>query len=268
MRGRAKSRFSCVLATLIFAMPVVSTSQEESDSRISRLKPNMNIQKPAGDGPFPAMVMVTGCSGFHNERFQPSYDRTGNKFVEMGYVVIRVDYLRSHGLDNSCAGDQNPTGEIVPDEEIAADVLATVEYAASIPKVAGQKINVIGWSLGGRGILKALPKIEPRHSDLISAAITYFPGCDGLTSWSVDIPILMLLAEHDNINPPSFCRELVATLADNDSVKLYQYPDAHHCFTTPELPIITEARSETTCAYSPDADKASWQQILVFLDDL
>jgi len=267
MRSRAKSHFACVMATLLFAIPDMSASQEESDNRLSRLKPHMDIQKPSDDGPFPVMVMVTGCSGFHNERFQPSYDRTGNRFVEMGYVVIRVDYLRSHGLENSCVGDQNPTGEVVPAEEIAADVLATVEYAASIPNVRSEKIYAIGWSLGGRGILEAFSRIEPHNTEPISAAITYFPGCVGLTSWSVDIPVLMLLAEHDNISPPSFCRELVAKLVDTDSVELHQYPDAHHCFTTPELPTVTEARTETTCAYSPDADKASWQQILEFLDD-
>jgi dienelactone hydrolase len=265
MRGQAKLQFACVMATLIFAIPVVSANQDETDNRLSRLKPHMNIQEPSGVGPFPVMVMVTGCSGFHNERFQPSYDRTGNKFVELGYVVIRVDYLRSRGLENSCVGDQNPAGEVVPDREIAADVLASIEYAASIPNVRGQEIYVIGWSLGGRGILEAFARIEPRHTELISAAITYFPGCDGLTSWSVDIPLLMLLAEHDNIQPPNFCSELVAEVSGHDSVELHVYPDAHHCFTTPELPIVTEPRTEITCAYSPDADKASWQQILAFL---
>ena len=135
MRDRAKSHFACVMATLIFAFPGVSASQEEPDNRLSRLKPHMDTQKPSGDRIFPVMVMVTGCSGFHNERFQPSYDRTRSRFVEMGYVVIRVDYLRSHGLENSCVSDQNPTGKVVPTEEIAADLLATVEYAASIPTV-------------------------------------------------------------------------------------------------------------------------------------
>ena len=54
----------------------------------------------------------------------------------MGYVVIRVDYLRSHGLENSCVGDQNPTGEVVPDKEIAAGV--TPEIREAWPIVSGR----------------------------------------------------------------------------------------------------------------------------------
>lgn len=118
------------------------------EGRISRLTPYFKTQFPSGTGPFPAMIMVTGCSGFHDERFSASYDRDGNRFVELGYVVTRVDFVRAHGLDNSCVGDQNPTGKVVSINEIAEYVLATVKQIAARTDIDADRIYLIGFSPG------------------------------------------------------------------------------------------------------------------------
>lgn len=234
--------------------------------RISRLTPYFKTQNPSGTGPFPAMIMVTGCSGFHNERFSASYDRDGNRFVELGYVVTRVDFVRAHGLDNSCVGDQNPTGKVVPYDDVAEYILATIDHMAARSEVDSDRIYLIGWSMGGSGIMTALNKFGLSREPNIAAVLTYFPACEGLSPWNAQVPMLLMLAELDNLAPPQFCKNVVRDVIQAEFVEIVEYPNAHHCFIAEDTPVVTEARAEPTCAYNPKALRASWQDILDFLD--
>ena len=235
---------------------------------VDRLSPYIEIQTPKGTGPFPAMVMVTGCSGFHNERFSSSYNRDGSRFIELGYAVARADYVRAHGLENSCTGAQNPSAEVVSTDEIARYIGATVAHMAGREDIDANRIYLIGWSLGGTGILTAIADIDRQPDYKIAAVLNYFPGCQEVSPWSVEVPMLLLLAELDNIVPPQYCQELVRNSPRRDMVEVIEYPEAHHCFIAQDTPVVKEPRSEATCAYNPDAYAASWQDILHFLSSI
>ena len=47
-----------------------------------------NLEKPSGDGPFPAVIMMHGCAG-DNEYLDPWEKR----LLSLGYVVLRVDSI-------------------------------------------------------------------------------------------------------------------------------------------------------------------------------
>lgn len=232
----------------------------------ARLSPYLEIQVPPGPGPYPAMIMVTGCSGFHNERFSGSYDRDGDRFVELGYAVARADYIRAHGLENSCSSDENRTGEIVPNNEIANYIFAAVDHMVARNDIDADRLYLIGWSLGGTGIIAAMTDSELLSGHMIAGVLNYFPGCDDVSPWTAEVPMLLMLAELDNINLPEYCRDLVQNSPKKDMIKVVEYPGAHHCFTAADTAVVTGPQSDPTCAYNPEADRASWLDILEFLD--
>jgi len=234
--------------------------------RIAKLAPYFELQLPTGSGPHPAMVIVPGCSGFHAERFSRSYDRDNDRLVGLGYAVIRVDYLRAHGLDNSCIGTQNRTGETVPEAEISKYLQATVAYLDERSDIDRDRVYLFGSSLGGAGMFTAMTDPEWARRDDVAAVLSYFPVCQGMKPWVTDVPLLLMLGEFDNIQPPQYCRDLVMSSPRVDLVQVIEYPGAHHCFNAEDIPVVTEQRSEATCAYNPEALRASWEDIRTFLD--
>jgi dienelactone hydrolase len=256
------------VATSALGQEEQEVSPESLGDPSDRLASYLQIQMPAGEGPFPAMIMVTGCSGFHNERFSASYDRDGNNFVEMGYAVARADYVRAHGLDNSCTGAQNPSGEVVAPNEIAQYIRTTVTLMAERDQVNEDRIYLIGWSLGGTGILTALADADGESRLKVAGVVNYFPGCRDVDPLTADVPMLLLLAGLDNITPPEYCRDLVRISSGRDVIEVIEYPAAHHCFIAEDTPVIRGPRSEATCAYNPEAHAKSWRDVVTFLSSL
>ena len=57
--------------------------------------------KPEGAGPFPAVVLMHGCSGL----WRPWGDLWTGRLVRWGYVVVQVDSFRPRGYpDGICEG--------------------------------------------------------------------------------------------------------------------------------------------------------------------
>jgi len=235
--------------------------------RLARLSPYFELQLPIGRNPHPIIVMVSGCSGFHNERFRRSYDRDGNRLVSLGYAVIRVDYVRAHGLQDACLGEHNPTGQTVPEPEIAQYVQATVTYMDQRADIDSERVYLMGSSLGSGGVLTAMSDPNWTKRDQIAAVINYFPVCQGMSPWTAGAPMLLLLGRFDNIQPTQHCIDLVQNSPRRDLVQIVEYPQAHHCFNAEDTPRITARRSEPTCAYNPEAEMASWNEVQRFLKE-
>jgi hypothetical protein len=94
--------------------------------------------------PFPAILMVSGCSGFTPSIAPQVYTRAAERWRSKGYVVVFVDYLSVRGLPN-CRG----LGAVNA-VEIGRDVLAVARYLRGQPYVKASQISAVGWSLGGR----------------------------------------------------------------------------------------------------------------------
>jgi predicted acyl esterase len=59
------------------------------------------LYRPAGNGPFPAIVSLHGCAG---RPPKPVEDAAAARFVELGYVVLVVDSFSTRGIKMSCSG--------------------------------------------------------------------------------------------------------------------------------------------------------------------
>ena len=62
--------------------------------RLKRLAENYLMQKPDGDGPFPAIIMVSGCSGFNSPAGKPVYDRVQGRLRDMGFPNVENETVR------------------------------------------------------------------------------------------------------------------------------------------------------------------------------
>lgn len=120
----------------------------ENGSSLFGSRLETTLFKPAGDGPFPLVVINHG-KAFGNPRFQARarYPIAAREFVRRGYVVMvpmRSGFSKSSG--NYVSGGCHIEGNALSQAE---DVRTALDYAIALPYVDREKILVIGQSHGG-----------------------------------------------------------------------------------------------------------------------
>jgi dienelactone hydrolase len=111
-------------------------------------------------------------------------------------VVTFVDYLSARGLQTACRGEVSP-------DDVALDIRAASGHLRSLPYVRPEAIGVVGWSLGGAGVLASLSQSGTGVQPPFSVAAAFYPPCSGLQPWKTHVPALLLLAGLDDIAPPA-----------------------------------------------------------------
>jgi len=231
--------------------PRLGRGQERQDSPY-------RVVRPRGDAPHPALLFVSGCSGFAPHEAPRHYLRTAEDFAARGYVVVFVDYLGARGRQ-ACGGTIRPY-------EVGGDILAAVEYARSASFIQPSDISVIGWSMGGGGVLAAIASLPVDAPPPFRAAIAYYPECYGVTMpLRVRVPLLMLLAGLDDVSWTWACQDLVKRLPRDFPVEVRLYPQARHAFDVPELPPALSWRGGGTLGHDPDAAAAAREEVKRFL---
>jgi dienelactone hydrolase len=231
----------CLLSLFGFILPVHAQSGYKSFA-------------PAGSGPFPAVVFVSGCSGFKPFGNVNMYDEKAEQLRREGYLVIFVDYLGRRGLAN-CAGK-------TIFDDAGKDVLEAARWLRSQPNVDRARINVIGWSYGGGVVLAALRQLAATESAFHRAVLLY-PDCRPLQSIKARVPVLALFAGQDDVAPVAKCAPL-ATALPAGTFRHVTYESARHGFDARGLPAKTQY-AYGTIGYDAQADRAAWAEISAFL---
>ena len=199
------------------------------------------IYRPAGAGPFPAVVALHGCSGLWGEKnpdaVSPRDVDWANALVGDGFVVMFPDSYGSRGLGPQC---KNSDRDVSPARERVADAEAALAYLQSRADVKPDAVALLGWSNGGSTVLYAVrPKDRPKGGRQdFRLAVAFYPGCrepyhDG--KWATRLPTMVLIGEADNWTPAAPCRDLAATAST--AVTLVTYPHAYHDFDNAEQPV-------------------------------
>lgn len=180
---------------------------------------------PSGDGPFPAVVMLHGCSGI--APFAARYRQWANDFQQWGYAALLVDSHSPRGLKNCRSGTRNVVQDRVD------DTYRALHYLQAQPVVRGSHVSVIGWSNGGTVLLRAIDQGQPqaakRPSPHFRAAIAFYPKCFGRESFHT--PLLMLMGAEDYRAPAAPCTALAqAAQGRGESVAIEVYEGASHGF--------------------------------------
>jgi dienelactone hydrolase len=220
------------------------------------------LYKPAGSGPFAAVVSMPGCDGVLGEsddilgkkgEIHPMYGQWGEILSSKGYLVLLIDSFQPRGRNSLC--DDYGVGLL---REMPRDAVGGMNYLRSRPDVRSNSIAVLGQSYGGMAAMFAMSKgALPRDAALpkapendFRAAIVFYPGsCTWLlgrgagneinTHWQPRQPMLLLMGEADNYTPAGPCKEVVAQANEEGGslIVAHFYANTYHAFDHPDLPL-------------------------------
>ena len=258
-----------LVALLLLSLPAPSPGQSVRNQIIE----NHFAYIPSEKGRFKTLIAMPGCSGISSDDltaeqsnpqlrkddllFRRHYRYMAAKFKAEGFVVLLVNIHAAEGLLTACA-------DPIDGERIAEYINEAVAWASELPFVDSDNIHLIGWSMGGGGVLRWLhgPRSETTS---VRSAIAVYPNCSGHTTLTIPMPILMLLGGSDDIAIPSVCEELVRSVPIKQHITIENYSGARHGFDILDAPPMLGCCGGKTIGYQQVAADASWQAILKFL---
>jgi len=250
------TRLILIALFIVFSSAPLFAADDNAD-HVKALSTHYFLEKPNGDGPFPAVIMVPGCGGFDTENRKEHYDGVQSRLVALGFVTLRVNSLAARNATNCRQAMLFPS-------EGTGDIYISVEYLMQLPFVKKEAINIIGWSWGGAATLLALSPPEGQISIPLAAVVTYYPACKWAGKWDSDVPVLVLGASLDNIAPFNQCEALFNALPNRAKLSVRVYEGAHHVFDNPAFqPEVQSAFG--TKGYNEAAAKSAWIEATKFL---
>ena len=190
------------------------------------------LVRPAGPGPFPAVVQLHGCAGIEAQSF-----RWARWLAEQGYVVLVMDSFGPRGVKGDCrSGPDDP-----PITARFDDAFGALRYLQSQTYVRADRVAAIGWSQGGVYAMAVIngPSLERARRRGVAlpatgfaAGIGVYPGgCFSLVNEQVIRPLLVLIGEADDWTPAAKCREMVEAMRGRGAdAAIVTYPGAYHYF--------------------------------------
>jgi dienelactone hydrolase len=214
------------LAGLLALAALVGAGAAEESAALQEPSIFVELQRPVGRGPFPALVLLHGCSGITSVQHD-----WGARLNEWGYVTLLVDSLGPRDVRNVCSTD--PDGPASYEDRVQ-DARAALQYLRKQSFVDSERIGVIGWSMGGGVSLLSVTAGEPAPPDgpptaRFRAAVAFYPHCRPIRRYAT--PLMILIGAQDDWSPARRCRRLAAGRpAGPGRVQLVIYPNAYHSF--------------------------------------
>jgi len=224
----------------------------------------IQIQKPDGAGPFPAVVIMHDCSGL-GPRSSGAPGRWATELVGRGYVVMMPDSFTTRGFPAGVCTSTSPRRNDVAPSRRVRDAYASLAHLRTLPFVDGSRVGLMGGSDGGATTLAAM--VAPGATPGFRAAVALYPGC---SPWlrSEDVyrptgPLLILIGEKDDWTPAEPCRRLTeASQQAGAPVTIKLYPGAYHSFDSANPVRYVEARvnasSPTGHGATTGGDPEAW----------
>ncbi len=247
--GRARSILGAALVATGLAAcaslpPEGSMATPALNGSIERIP--LTVARPAGAGPFPAVVILHDCSGL-GPRSSGAPERWSRELVAHGYVTLLPDSFTTRGHPDGVCTDGRPSrGEVAPARR-ALDAYAALVHARALPFVDGRHVGLMGGSHGGSTTLAALAAADGDGDPLaraqrggFAAAVALYPGCRArYGGWRPDAdgayrpvaPLLILIGDRDDWTPAAPCEALVRSTRDGPHpAEIVVYPGARHSF--------------------------------------
>jgi dienelactone hydrolase len=204
----------------------------------------IDVQRPQGAGPFPAVVMLHDCSGL-GPHSSGGPRRWAKVLVEAGYVVVIPDSFTTRGFPDGVCIDASPERGTVDPWHRVRDAYEALRYARSLPYVDGQRVGLMGGSHGGSTTLATISAPQPYVSadnPGFAAALALYPGCNAhYGEWNPRsgnagtyrplAPLRILIGEKDDWTPAPPCEKLAERAqAAGYPVGIKVYAGAQHGF--------------------------------------
>jgi carboxymethylenebutenolidase len=216
------------------------------------------LARPAGDGPFPAVLMAYEFWGMLEvPGGGPHMRDVAGRFAAAGYVAAVPDYYAARGQQPTMEGGTIKGGP--SDERSGQDLELAVKWLKTLPFVAGERIGVVGWCGGGRQALF----LAGRSRELRAAASFYGrpanrPGQVGRSpidlAPEMHCPIFGAYGEKDHAIAVDTVRSLEQALARSGVPhEFHYYAEAGHAFMNDQRPDYVESAAQD-----------SWRALLAF----
>ncbi len=185
------------------------------------------LAKPAGSGPFPAVIALHGCGGL-SERFKQEMT---DRWTGWGYAALVIDSFANHDIKMTCGVSRDRTrANFRP-----YDAAGGLRYLATVPFIDAGRVALVGYSQGATASLEVVQQdsdqMKKALGDLQFKAITaFYPDCYSRFD-AVNVPTLILTGERDDWNPAVRCQKMNEKRAEHGvKIDLVIYPEATHGF--------------------------------------
>ncbi|QJR13212.1 hypothetical protein DSM104443_04307 [Usitatibacter rugosus] len=194
------------------------------------------LYRPAGDGPFPAIVLMHGCSGMWRQDGQEptaSYVAWAEHWQAKGFVALLVDSFGPRGEKEICTQRNRP---ISPARDRPKDAYASLAWLAARKDVNAAHIHLQGWSNGAQTVLNTVKEDapgRPAKGPEFRSAVAFYPGCANLlkASYRATVPLLIQAGGADDWTPAVHCEALLEQARGKGvPIEMDIYPGAHHAF--------------------------------------
>ena len=219
----------CLLAALCPTWQVVSAGSVTGPRPVSFQSGKETVHallyRPAGKGPFPAIVVIHEWWGL-----TPWVKQQAKMFAEHGYVTLAVDLYRGH-----VTTDPETAHELMralTQDRGVGYLTSGVAYLKTVKGVEPDRIGAVGWCLGGSFAMQ-LAIAEP---SLRAVAINYGAlDADPAQLKKIHAAILGNFGAHDQGITPQDVHDFAAEMKKlGHPVNVKVYPDAGHAFQNPD----------------------------------
>ena len=205
------------------------------------------LAKPPGEGPFPAVVLLHGCSGSGRDTPGQVVWRglEGHAAIlrAAGYVTLITDSFQRRGLLGGC----DPSAQFI--EKLGTsfiklrvkDAHLALDHLAGLPFVDPARVGLVGLSQGGWATLKAVGEKARYYGGKerrFAAGVAFYPWCGAVAK--LDRPTLILIGDADDWTPAPLCQSLKQSHEGRRGAEpslppldLVIYPGATHSFDLP-----------------------------------
>ena len=262
--------------TVVFSVPGLKFPDRAETATAAELR--MAIFRPAGSGPFPAVVLLHSCAGF--SRFE-NIAHWGTALLEAGYAVFIVDSWGQRGLSD---GVCNP-GPVLPINAALLrirDAYEALDHLARFDFVDRARVAALGTSQGARAVYLLSSAVVARvyaPSGLRFAALAALYGeCFNRKTGfefvpkDANRPLLALLGGKDEDGDPAECLpRFESRKTAGAPIRWHVFPEAGHSWDDPNfrrqryIPYFAAPSGQVFMAYDSDVTAESRHRVLAFL---
>lgn len=209
---------------------------------------------PSKGGPFPVVLVVQEIFGVHEH-----IKDVCRRFAKLGYFAVAPElYYRQGDVSKLKSIDEiRPIVAKVPDEQVMADLDATVEFAKQSGKGDVAKLGITGFCWGGRIVW-----LYSAHSKQLKAGVAWYGRLVGEPNANnpkhpvniaadLNAPVLGLYGGKDQGIPLETVEQMRTALESAKvDAQIVVYPDSPHAFFADYRP-----------SYKEDDAKDAWQKL-------
>ncbi len=202
------------------------------------------LVKPAGDGPFPSVVVI-----HENRGLNPHIEDVARRAAVAGFVALAPDGLWPIGGYPGNDDDGKAMQRSLDKTKLRTDLLNSARYLKS-HKLSNGKLGAVGFCFGG-GIVNYLA-VE-MGADLNAGVPFYGPAPADADVARIAAPMLIHYAENDrwvNAGKPAY---EAALKANGVAFEMHVYPGTRHGF-----------HNNSTPRYDEAAARLAWDRTIAF----